>query len=526
MHFETIRYEVEDRIATITFNRPDKLNAVSPQMVSELKAAYAAVESDDAVWIAIVTGAGRAFCAGADVAEIPGDGRVLYDEPYLSTLAQWEAPQEATPPFRSMTKPVLAAVNGLCCGAGLDLVTTGDIAIASERAEFFDPHVSIGLVSGREMVRLARVLPTNIAMRVALTGRHERIGAQRAYELGMVSEVVAHDRLLARARRSRRWSTATRRSPCAGRVSRSARVSTCRCTRPRSSPRRSASACCAPRTRTRGRAHSSRSASRSGSADDHRVLRDPLRDDSGSRRDDHARPPDALNAFDRTMCEEIRSAWQRIKADPAVNAVVLRAPATARSAPGLDVKKAVRPARRRLEPRGSRRAALAEVAEGVEAGRVRGAGDVHRGRVLLPERGDIVICSQDATFFDSHVTLRNGVGARARRPDAPDRTRRDAAHRALGQRRARLRRDRAADRARERGRRARSAVAARARDRGEHREQAVRRDAGTVRAIWESLDRPYRAAMEQGLLYTRLGNPIGMAEVKQKAPAHRPPRIR
>ncbi len=58
-----------------------------------------------------------------------------------------------------MTKPILTAVNGLCCGAGLDLVTTGDIAIASERAEFFDPHVSIGLVSGREMVRLARVLP-------------------------------------------------------------------------------------------------------------------------------------------------------------------------------------------------------------------------------------------------------------------------------------------------------------------------------------------------------------------------------
>jgi enoyl-CoA hydratase/carnithine racemase len=200
MEFETIRYEVEDRIATITFNRPDQLNAVSPLMVRELRAAYAAVESDDAVWIAIVTGAGRAFCAGADVTEIPADGRVIYDEPYLSTLAQWEAPQEATPPFRSMTKPVVAAVNGLCCGAGLDLVTTGDIAIASERAEFFDPHVSIGLVSGREMVRLARVLPLNIAMRVALTGRHERIGAQRAYELGMVSEVVPHERLLARAR--------------------------------------------------------------------------------------------------------------------------------------------------------------------------------------------------------------------------------------------------------------------------------------------------------------------------------------
>lgn len=200
MEFETIRYEVEERIATITLNRPDQLNAVSPLMVRELRAAYAAVESDEAVWIAIVTGAGRAFCAGADVTEIPTDGRVIYDEPYLTTLPQWEAPQEATPPFRSMTKPILAAVNGLCCGAGLDLVTTGDIAIASERAEFFDPHVSIGLVSGREMVRLARVLPQAIAMRVALTGRHERLSAQRAFELGLVSELVPHDRLLERAR--------------------------------------------------------------------------------------------------------------------------------------------------------------------------------------------------------------------------------------------------------------------------------------------------------------------------------------
>jgi len=152
------------------------------------------------VWTLLVTGNGRAFCAGADVSEIPDDGRVVYEEPYLSTYPQWEAPQEATPPFRTMTKPIVTAVNGLCCGAGLDLVTCGDIAIASERAEFFDPHVSIGLVSGREMVRLARVLPTGIAMRIALTGRHERMGAQRAYELGLISEIVEHDRLLDRAK--------------------------------------------------------------------------------------------------------------------------------------------------------------------------------------------------------------------------------------------------------------------------------------------------------------------------------------
>jgi enoyl-CoA hydratase/carnithine racemase len=200
MHFETIQYDVADRIATITLDRPDQLNALSPAMIRELREAYAAAEADDEVWIIVVTGNGRAFCAGADVTEIPDDGRVVYEESYLSTYPQWEAPQEGTPPFRTMTKPVLAAVNGLCCGAGLDWVSTGDIVIASERAEFFDPHVSIGLVSAREMVRLARVLPTNIAMRVALTGRHERMNAQRAYELGLVSEVVEHDRLLERAR--------------------------------------------------------------------------------------------------------------------------------------------------------------------------------------------------------------------------------------------------------------------------------------------------------------------------------------
>lgn len=200
MEFETILYDVEDRIATITFDRPERLNALSHQMINELRTAYAAAEADDDVWIMIVTGNGRAFCAGADVGEISDDGRVAYDEPYLSTYAQWEAPQEATPPFRSMTKPVLAAVNGLCAGAGLDLVTTGDIAIASERAEFFDPHVSIGLVSGREVVRLARALPVNVAMRMALTGKHERLGARRAFDLGLVTEVVDHDRLLERAR--------------------------------------------------------------------------------------------------------------------------------------------------------------------------------------------------------------------------------------------------------------------------------------------------------------------------------------
>ena len=196
--FDTIKYEVDGHKATITLNRADALNALSPHMITELRAAYDEAENDDNVWLLIVTGTGRAFCTGADVKAIPPDGKVINQRPYLSTYEQWEAPQEGTPPFRTMAKPLLAAINGLCCGAGLDWVTTGDIVIASERATFFDPHVSIGLVAGREVVRLARVVPRSVALRMALMGKHERMSAERALELGMISEVVEHDRLVER----------------------------------------------------------------------------------------------------------------------------------------------------------------------------------------------------------------------------------------------------------------------------------------------------------------------------------------
>ena len=197
--YDTINYEVVGHKATITMNRPDALNALSPHMITELRDAYRRAEDDDDVWLMIVTATGRAFCTGADVKEIPGDGKVVNERPYLSTYEQWEAPQEGTPPFRTMAKPVIVAVNGICCGAGLDWITTGDIVIASDRATFFDPHVSIGLVAAREMVRLARALPRSVALRMALMGKHERMTVQRAYELGLITEIVEHDRLLERA---------------------------------------------------------------------------------------------------------------------------------------------------------------------------------------------------------------------------------------------------------------------------------------------------------------------------------------
>ena len=182
------------------------LNAINDEMIAEIGDVVRELEADPDVWTLIVTGTGRAFCAGADVnkagVEETGELHPGHRRPgrgLLSSMRQWDAPQEATLPYLEMTKPVICAVNGICAGAGLDLVTTSDIVIASEDATFFDPHVSIGVVSGREALRLARVLPLNITMRLALMGKYERLTAQRAFDLGLVSELVPTDGLMDRA---------------------------------------------------------------------------------------------------------------------------------------------------------------------------------------------------------------------------------------------------------------------------------------------------------------------------------------
>ena len=128
--------------------------------------------------------------------------------------------------------------------------------------------------------------------------------------------------------------------------------------------------------------------------------------------------PEVLNAFDRQMCEEMRDAWQLVKDDPSVHAVVLRAAGDRAFCAGLDTKQAVRPARRRVEPRRSRRAAQPEVAAGVEAGGLRGARDLHRGRVLLRQRSRHrhLLRRRDVLRLARH--LRAGVGARTGRAHA------------------------------------------------------------------------------------------------------------
>ena len=207
MSYATILLEKRGRTACVTLNRPDSLNAISIEMMRELRQVWAEIEEDRDVWTAIVTGAGRkALCTGADVNVIEGTyvdgaptGIDMWGEGMLTSLRQWDVPQEATPPYLNMSKPIICAVNGAACGAGLDLVTTSDIAIAAEHATFFDPHVSIGVVSGREMVRMARQIPFNVAMRMALMGKHERMNTARAYELGLITEIVPGDKLMERA---------------------------------------------------------------------------------------------------------------------------------------------------------------------------------------------------------------------------------------------------------------------------------------------------------------------------------------
>lgn len=197
--YETIIWDVRDRVATITLNRPDRMNAMNQTLKDELREAWRRVKADPDVWCAIITGAGKGFSSGADVDSLAG-GRFDRPDRWQELALIENIVNLPTPRRQRVHKPVIAAVNGVVAGFSLDLVTEADIPIASEKASFVDPHVSIGLVSSHEMVNMARRVPLAVCLRMALLGRHEKMSAQRAYEVGLVTEVVPHERLLDRAR--------------------------------------------------------------------------------------------------------------------------------------------------------------------------------------------------------------------------------------------------------------------------------------------------------------------------------------
>jgi enoyl-CoA hydratase/carnithine racemase len=199
MEGKTVLFEVNDRVATITLNRPERLNAMNRELRDELRQAWLRVKSDPEIWCAIVTGAGRGFSTGADVEALASGGLEKRDR--WNELSIHERTRVLPYPRRLMVhKPVIAAVNGVAAGASLDLVTEADIPIASERAEFLDPHVSIGHASSHEMVNMARRVPVAWCLRLALLGKHERWSAEQALRIGLVTEVVPHEQLMPRAR--------------------------------------------------------------------------------------------------------------------------------------------------------------------------------------------------------------------------------------------------------------------------------------------------------------------------------------
>ena len=185
-NFTALKLERHGPVGWLINNRPEQLNAMNNAMRDEFALAWLELEADPEVRVIVHTGEGRAFQTGVDVSEIANDGVGM--ERYRDSLENFDL--HFTAWHQEVTKPVITAVNGLCAGGAFHWVADADIVIAASDAQFFDPHVSVGQVVAVEAIGLLRKMPFEAVMRMALLGRHERMSAQRAYELGMISEVV------------------------------------------------------------------------------------------------------------------------------------------------------------------------------------------------------------------------------------------------------------------------------------------------------------------------------------------------
>jgi len=182
-------------VGWLVFDRPHSANAIDAQMFVDLEEAWARLEADPDVGVIVNTGNGRAFQTGLDVVQLARDKDALR----ASSRQTRDFELRMTGWHCGVTKPIIAAVNGTCAGGGLHFVADADIVIASTDATFLDPHVSVGQVSAFETIGLLRKAPMEAVTRLALMGRHERVDAARARQLGIVSEVVDPAALRARA---------------------------------------------------------------------------------------------------------------------------------------------------------------------------------------------------------------------------------------------------------------------------------------------------------------------------------------
>lgn len=180
------RFERDGHVLIVTLDRPDVLNALHPEAHAELDRVFDEYANDDALRVAIITGAGeRAFCVGSDLKAIAAAGQQPYPRGGFAGI---------TTRF-DLWKPLIAAVNGLCLGGGVEIVAACDLAIADERAEFGLPEPRVGLAATNGLARLARQLAAKDAMWLALTGK--RIDAHEARRIGLVNQVAPHGQALA-----------------------------------------------------------------------------------------------------------------------------------------------------------------------------------------------------------------------------------------------------------------------------------------------------------------------------------------
>lgn len=188
MSYEAIKYEKRDRIAIITFNRPEAMNAINSQLWLETGKALKSFSEDPDLWVAIITGAGeKAFCAGADLKEM-ASGKANYTE----EMFEWGF---AGIVRHQISKPVIAAVNGFALGGGTEIALACDLIVASEKASFGLPEVKRGIIAAAGgLLRLPRQIPLKVAMHAILTGKS--LSAEEAKSWGLVNEVVPHDKVL------------------------------------------------------------------------------------------------------------------------------------------------------------------------------------------------------------------------------------------------------------------------------------------------------------------------------------------
>jgi enoyl-CoA hydratase/carnithine racemase len=193
---DSLRFEIEGGIATITLNRPERMNAFTWEMIDAWAEALAECRTNDAVSVVLMTGAGKAFCSGGDIGEMKRRG----DRTPLDRKIELETHVHKIPlALEALDKPVIAAINGAATGAGLDLALMADLRIAAESARLGETYVKVGLVPGAGGAWfLPRLVGTAKALELFWTG--ELISAREAERIGLVNKVVPDAELMTAAR--------------------------------------------------------------------------------------------------------------------------------------------------------------------------------------------------------------------------------------------------------------------------------------------------------------------------------------